>query len=189
VKAQSDLKSKGLSRRDIDHALPRILNTMSRNQDGTYTLGSFSSEKDESIFDYLVSAFIPRSAFDGDKLFEDFCVVLKSRSLIKREEMDTLKTLRNAITLHVAAIMHNSVIIVNKHVSITLRVSLSKDEGVTVMAAAPTREPPKKVTFWASPMYVVTGRLEELCSNALLAAGKLDAAELEIGPDNKLTII
>jgi hypothetical protein len=181
----------GLSLAEATKMLPGIKEKFRRNPDGTLAISNNHTTRELNLVRALTSYLVATAAFDGDRLFSDFCAVLKSHGLISKEEIRESKKIKSAVILFAASIMHNSKIEIAEGIETALSALANQYENISVMAYIDViHRPTGKTIKMGSPIYDTGLRAIENCTPDLLECQDHPwPFDLEIGADCKLRAI
>jgi len=95
----------GLKRSVAERLLQQIEKKIMPDNSGKLFL-SWPTSQDVSLIRCLITRIISKSAFDDDRLFEEFSATLIANGLLQTRERKAFETLKTAITLFTIAKMH-----------------------------------------------------------------------------------
>lgn len=185
----SIIKSKaGMSKTRAYPVLQSLVHALHKKSDGRFCLPK-ATKAEIDLFQCLTTHIAPKPAFDGFKLFEDFCATLKSNGLITKEELRKASAFRPSVLLFAVSIMHNSTIQIEDGSKIRLCAHPDAN-GLGVGAAVPVRNigQANAVSF-GSDIFKADVAADEFCSRSLIEIADWSSVEVELGSDGKLAIL
>jgi hypothetical protein len=203
------LKTKaGVSRADARKLLTSAIHKLVSNGDGTFAMSPLHTKKEVSLLECLGANLSARPAFDGNRLFEDFIMTLKSNGLIERAEIREFQKLYPAVSLFAITVMHNCIIKIDDGSRISLTVSenaapkgklevmagvpvllLKIDNAMPFAGAIPIPGRQESVIVLALAMFSTDLDAAEHCTTELLEAPKPWNMALEVTGDIRLGIL
>lgn len=181
---QKYLREAGLGKASAIKATSALASKLVKNADSTYSVPTTLSREEVTLFDVLVSRWVAKAAFDGERLCDDYWETLKSNGLIRKSEMEAAVALNAVVQLFAIANIHGCAITMTDGTSIELRAT-PKASPLGVSAAIPMQLNGGQSIFLATDIFVTKLDCRENCDPALIAQETWDGA-LELGSDRKL---
>jgi hypothetical protein len=123
----------GLSKSHAQKLLPGLIAKFRKNESGTFAITKDHTERELDLVRCLCSLIVVKCAFDGTRLFEDFCSTLRGNGLISQKEIAASPQLKSAVQLFAVAVMHNCAVRMDDGSTVTLRAA-DVDSHVSVLA-------------------------------------------------------
>jgi len=177
-----------IRRSDAHKLLPSIIKKLQHNADGTFALVPQHTNTEVALINCLCAHLTASPAFSLDRLFEDFSATLKSHGLLQRSEMRPFETLRPAIGLFAASLMHNCNIVLKDQSVSQLKINISDENDLTVLATVSviTAANPVLIAF---PIFSTGLRPTACCDELLLAGGPSWSSDVEVNERGKLVAL
>ncbi|WP_354254893.1 hypothetical protein [Bradyrhizobium sp. F1.13.3] len=155
-----------------------------KNGDGTYALPVSLPRADLDLFNVLVSNWVTKPAFSGQRLCDDFFATLKSNGLISKSEATRAPFFNTVVQLFAIASIHGSEMVMSDGTSIRLRVAKGF-AGLSVHAAIPVTTQTGVPIFMTTEIFSTELDQTEHCDPDLNAREDWDGA-VELCADRKL---
>lgn len=165
--------------------------TRSTNNDGKI-LVRINSQREFDLISKLASKLVIQPAFDDAKLFDEFIAVLRSQSLLAKNEVKSLEYLRPILSRYAVSLMHKCVVILKDKSRVELVASPNLyDCEINIVAAidvSPVGQHPSGIKMACN---IYTSRIDpaEACDPMLLSVSDWQSIHIEIAPDGKITIL
>jgi hypothetical protein len=178
----------GMRRTDAHKLMNDVADRLTQNADGTWALPSNLTQTEAILIECVSSFMVVKSAFEADRLCDDFIATLKSNGLITKEEIsEHREALRLLVQLYAVATMHNCVVQIGDGTTTQLRARPEPDaKQIMVNAAVPDAVPNQPAIFISSSMFTADLDPGVHCHPDLLT--NLDwNLEIELAPDRRLS--
>ncbi|WP_292055531.1 hypothetical protein [Martelella sp.] len=178
-------KGTGLKPGQANKILQDVIGRMSQNGDSTWRLPNDLKEIETSLLNCVSSTFVSKSAFEEERLVEEFIATLKSNGLVTNDEVrEKRATLATLIPLYAVSAMHNCLVQIGDGTTTQLKGSASLD-GIQVSASVPLAAKDGGDIFLVSPMFRTGLSPNQHCSDELVLTTW--DFEIELGPDKRLS--
>jgi hypothetical protein len=165
-----------------------IIDKLDRHPDGTFSINPTRySEMERNLIQTLCSAMIVQPAFSGDELYNDFSATLIDHALLRKTEIADFEKLKAAIVLYAVAIMHRSMIEIDRTLAIQINAVGRPGESIEVDCGIPLEVPKGngQITI-LSAIFSTNLDAESHCEPALLSPAAPWDFELEVTPNLRL---
>lgn len=175
--------------------LPGLINKLIATSNGNFSITNHHTPKEIALIQGLIGLIIVQPAFDSDHLYDDFVSILKSQSILRKEEMRDFTQLKAAIALYAVSVMHNCNVILahgsKAKLSASRSLEVERDGNLvhclSVYATAAVRWPTDGIDHFSVPMFVTDLLPEDHCSPSLLSNFPTFDCELEVSSNSRLT--
>ena len=143
------LKSARLSSATSRRILPRVVERMTQNSDGTWKMPSGLNDREQRLVSVLSSYLVSKPAFDDKRLIQDFKSALMRQGLLEPREVDSLQKVAPQVALFAISIMHGCQIQLGGGAAIQLnaRPDLAGLLLVEAVVSVPTELDPTEATI------------------------------------------
>lgn len=180
--AIKSLRKAGYTRSAAIKAVPELCGKLRENSDGTFAIPVSLTKAELALIEALISEWVAKPAFTGERLCDDFFATLRSNGLISSAELNT-PYLRMVVQLFAIANIHGCEAIMPDGTPISLQVM--GDGKLSITAAVPVlRETGKNIRI-ASFLFTTDLDRQEHCDPTLDAREPWNGT-VELGPDRKL---
>lgn len=128
-------KLTGHSLKEVHKLLPRAIGRLASKPDGSLTISSQSTEADRALMWGLSQILVVQSAFDSNRLFDDFAAALRSNGILHKGEMTAFEEVKTFVTLFAVTVMHGCVVRLDGDKAVRLN-AITDFEGVLKVEAA-----------------------------------------------------
>lgn len=192
-------KQIGVSKIDCDKIVRSVIKNVTRLPNGHYTLINptdrrpLISAREFKVTEYLMRLLYVEPAFTGERLYTDFCSVLKSQGLLQKTELKDFSFLSPAIQLFAISVMHRSEILLESGERAKLRYSEHLGPKESALGVSLTIDL-DKATFGvpigiATSIFLTDLRGDDHCAAELLRLPDADEYALTVNPYRRLTLL
>jgi hypothetical protein len=117
----------GISHKKAARILEELVLKLTRNLDGTLSLGPVHTETEMNLIQFLCSLVVVKPAFTGDRLFRDLTSTLLEARVLRAAEVPRFELVRPSLLLHAVASMHRATIILDDGIKASLKACNSRN--------------------------------------------------------------
>lgn len=180
-------KETGLKRATAEKLLKTINSNLKTNADGTLFLAQ-STPDQLRLIQCLAGVITSKSAFDGDRLFQEFSEALIGNNLLAKNELKAFAKISPALSLYAVSVMHKCVIDLGDGSTATLGAMANTGHGkVGVFAHSAVKAEDGKDRIIAGSIFETGLNAQDCCEPELLGISGDWPFHIELTQKQQLT--